>query len=144
MTITRAVQLAREFRKGIVAAVNALASIAALNLLPSPYDRWVSGVLAVAAAFGVVAIPNEPKTGTITVDVGSAAASAALSLERAAQHLTPAPVPLTDRLLPHSLNPTEAPAGGGAPTLRAFPTVANPGRARLTVDPTDDAPGGQS
>lgn len=45
-------------RKSLVAVAGALASLAALGILPSPYQEIAVALVAVATAAGVFAVPN--------------------------------------------------------------------------------------
>ena len=50
-----------EFRKGLIAALGALAVISSMGILPAPWDKYVAAVLALASALGVTLVPNQPK-----------------------------------------------------------------------------------
>lgn len=47
-------------RKFLAALTGAVAVAVANGLLPAPWDKWVSGALAVATAFVVYLVNNEP------------------------------------------------------------------------------------
>lgn len=50
----------KQFKKAIVAFIGAVAELAALGLLPSPYQEVAVAVVAIATAIGVFGVTNAP------------------------------------------------------------------------------------